>query len=79
MLSQVPDGHLNFTDDGDGGRDMQLYLTGDDPALVERTAHQVIAEMRGLERDARSAHHAAICRGRRSWCTRGSISPRNSA
>ena len=34
---------------------MQLYLTGDDPPLVESTAHQVIAEMQGLNeiRDAR--------------------------
>jgi len=54
QLSQVPDGHITFTDDGNGG-DLQLYLTGDDPDLVERTAHQVIAEMRGLNeiRDVR--------------------------
>jgi hydrophobe/amphiphile efflux-1 (HAE1) family protein len=54
LLSQVPDGHLTFTDDGNGG-DLQLYLTGDDPALVERTARQVVTEMRGLEeiRDVR--------------------------
>ena len=53
LLSQVPDGHLNFSDGG--STDIQLYLTGDDPQLVERTAHQVIAEMRGLNeiRDAR--------------------------
>ena len=47
LLNQVPDGHLNFSDGG-GGRDIQLYLTGDDPPLVERTAHQLIAEMRGV-------------------------------
>ena len=47
ILAQVPDGHLNFSAGG-GGRDIQLYLTGDDPALVERTAHRVIEEMRGL-------------------------------
>ncbi len=54
LLGQVPDGHLNFSDGGNG-TDIQLYLTGDDPPLVERTAHQVIAEMRGLNeiRDAR--------------------------
>jgi multidrug efflux pump subunit AcrB len=53
LLSQVPDGHLNFSDGG--GTDIQLYLTGDDPQLVERTARQVIAEMRGLNeiRDSR--------------------------
>ncbi len=47
ILNQVPDGHLNFSDGG-GGRDIQLYLTGDDPLAVEKTAHQVIAEMREL-------------------------------
>ena len=47
LLSQVPDGHLNFSDGGDG-RDIQLYLTGDDPPLVEKTAHRLIAEMQGL-------------------------------
>ncbi|HTV96473.1 MAG TPA: efflux RND transporter permease subunit [Steroidobacteraceae bacterium] len=47
LLNQVPDGHLYFSDNG-GGRDVQFYLTGDDPPLVERTAHQVIAEMQRL-------------------------------
>ena len=54
LLSRVPDGHLNFSDGGNGS-DVQLYLTGDDAPLVEQTAHQVIAEMRSLNeiRDAR--------------------------
>jgi multidrug efflux pump subunit AcrB len=54
LLSQVPDGHLNFSEGG-GGRDIQLYLTGDDPDLVERTGHKVLAEVRALSevRDAR--------------------------
>ena len=47
LLAQVPDGHLNFSEGG-GGRDIQLYLTGDDPALVESTGHKVLAEMRAL-------------------------------
>jgi len=47
ILGQVPDGHLNFSEGG-GGRDIQLYLTGDDPPLVEKTAHELIAEMQGL-------------------------------
>jgi multidrug efflux pump subunit AcrB len=55
MLKQVPDGHLNFSNQGaDGGRDIQLYLTGDDPPLVERTAHRVLAQMQGLS-EIRSA------------------------
>ena len=47
LLNQVPDGQLYFSDNG-GGRDLQFYLTGDDPPLVEETAHQVIAEMQQL-------------------------------
>jgi multidrug efflux pump subunit AcrB len=55
LLAQVPDGHLNFSSNGGGGRDIQLYLTGDDPVLVERTGRQVLAEARTLRevRDAR--------------------------
>jgi len=54
LLGQVPDGRLNFSEGG-GGRDIQLYLTGDDPPLVERTGRKVLAEMRALPevRDAR--------------------------
>jgi multidrug efflux pump subunit AcrB len=53
-LNKVADGHLNFSNGG-GGRDVQLYLTGDDPELVEKTGHQVLAEIRALSdvRDAR--------------------------
>jgi multidrug efflux pump subunit AcrB len=56
LLSQVPDGHLSFSSQsGGGGRDIQLYLTGDDPVLVEATGHKVLAEVRALNevRDAR--------------------------
>ena len=52
LLNQVPDGQLYFSDNG-GGRDLQFYLTGDDPPLVEETAHRVIAEMQQLN-DIRS-------------------------
>ncbi len=47
LLSQVADGQLNFSENG-GGRDIQLYLTGDDPQLVEATGHKVLDEIRGL-------------------------------
>jgi len=47
LLNRVADGQLNFSQGG-GGRDIQLYLTGDDPALVEATGHRVLAEMRAL-------------------------------
>ncbi len=47
LLGQVADGQLNFSEGG-GGRDIQFYLTGDDPAVVEETGHRVLAQMRGL-------------------------------
>jgi len=54
VLSQVPDGHLNFSSSGHG-QDIQLYLTGDDPPFVEAVGRKVLAEMRGLNeiRDAK--------------------------
>ena len=54
LLSQVPDGLLNFSQNGNG-RDIQLYLTGDNPGLVEATGRKVLAEIRALNevRDAR--------------------------
>jgi multidrug efflux pump subunit AcrB len=47
ILNQVPDGQLNFSNGG-GGRDIEFFLVGDDPPLVEKTGHQVLAEMRTL-------------------------------
>jgi hydrophobe/amphiphile efflux-1 (HAE1) family protein len=47
LMQTVPDGQLNFSDNG-GGRDFQLYLTGDDPVLLEATAHKVLTEMQAL-------------------------------
>ena len=54
LLAAVPDGHLNFSSDG-GGRDIQLYLTGDDPLRTEQVGRGVLAEIRALSevRDAR--------------------------
>src|SRR6202166_2219592 len=54
LLAKVPDGPLSFSESG-GGRDIQLYLTGDDPDLVQRTGRKVLEEIRALPevRDAR--------------------------
>ncbi len=50
LLNQVPDGHLSFNGLGfGGGRDVNLFLVGDDPELVERTGQQLLIEMRGLK------------------------------
>jgi multidrug efflux pump subunit AcrB len=47
LLNQVPDGQLYFSDGG--GRDLQFYLTGGEPALVEQTAHRLVAEMQEVK------------------------------
>ena len=47
ILGQVPDGQLNFAS-GNGGRDIEFFLVGDDARLVEATGHRVIAEMQAL-------------------------------
>src|SRR5690606_15874448 len=46
-LRRIPDGRIFFAKQqgGGGGRDITLYLAGDDPALVDKTARQVVAEM----------------------------------
>ncbi|HZF25634.1 MAG TPA: efflux RND transporter permease subunit [Steroidobacteraceae bacterium] len=49
-LRRIPDARINFQHGGGGyGRDITIYLTGDDPALVDRTARQVVDEMRTLK------------------------------
>jgi len=40
---------ISSTAGGGYGRDITIYLTGDDPALVDRTARQVVDEMRTLK------------------------------
>ncbi len=50
LLARIPDGQLNFSNQsgGAGGRDVQFYLTGDNPDLVEMAGRRVVAEMRTL-------------------------------
>jgi multidrug efflux pump subunit AcrB len=50
-LRKIPDARIDFSNNGagnGGGRDIALYLTGDDFDLLQRTARQVISEMRQL-------------------------------
>jgi multidrug efflux pump subunit AcrB len=50
-LRKIPDARIDFQNNGaggGGGRDITLYLTGDDGPLVQSTAQQIISEMRGL-------------------------------
>jgi multidrug efflux pump subunit AcrB len=49
-LRKIPDARLSFQkQSGNGGNhDVVIYLTGDDSALVQRTAEKVVGEMRTL-------------------------------
>ncbi|HEV3285344.1 MAG TPA: efflux RND transporter permease subunit, partial [Steroidobacteraceae bacterium] len=46
-LAAIPDARIHFNRNGNG-RDINLYITGDDPALVEASARKLVAEMRQL-------------------------------
>jgi multidrug efflux pump subunit AcrB len=54
-LRAIPDAQMHFQRGGDSGRDINIYITGDDPVLADRTARQLVAEMQKLSqlRDAR--------------------------
>ena len=50
-LRAVPDARVQFASQsgGFGGRDVTLFITGDDPVLVDTTARKVVEQMRGLK------------------------------
>jgi len=49
-LRAIPDARVTFQSQSDGGgRDLTLYAVGNDPALVEHTAHEAIEQMRTLK------------------------------
>jgi multidrug efflux pump subunit AcrB len=50
-LKKIPDARIDFANgggNGGGSRDITLFMTGDDGALVQHTAEQIVTEMRGL-------------------------------
>ena len=48
-LRAVPDARVQFSSQsGFSGRDVTLYITGDDPLQTEASARRILAEMRGL-------------------------------
>jgi hydrophobe/amphiphile efflux-1 (HAE1) family protein len=50
LLNQIPDGRVSFQNFGfGGGRDVTLFLVGDDPKLTEITGHKLLDEMRALK------------------------------
>ncbi|HEX4389392.1 MAG TPA: efflux RND transporter permease subunit [Steroidobacteraceae bacterium] len=46
-LAAIPDARIHFNRNGNG-RDINLYITGDNPQLVEATARKLVEEMRQL-------------------------------
>jgi multidrug efflux pump subunit AcrB len=46
-LAGIPDARIHFNRGGNG-RDINIYITGDNPVLVEQSARQLVAEMRQL-------------------------------
>jgi multidrug efflux pump subunit AcrB len=46
-LNKIPDARIHFNRGGNG-RDVNLYITGDNPVLVEQSAREVVKEMRAL-------------------------------
>jgi multidrug efflux pump subunit AcrB len=46
-LASVPDARIHFNRNGNG-RDVNIYITGDDPQLVEASARKLVDEMRQL-------------------------------
>jgi multidrug efflux pump subunit AcrB len=47
LLAVIPDAQVHFFR-GNGGSDIVMYITGDDPQLTYATARKVVEEMRGL-------------------------------
>jgi multidrug efflux pump subunit AcrB len=49
-LKTIPDAEIHFNKNGGGGggRDVNIYITGDDPQLTQRTAEKVVDEMRAM-------------------------------
>lgn len=44
----IPGIHYNFGQSNNGGQALQIILSGDDGELVDRTAEQIVGEMRGV-------------------------------
>jgi multidrug efflux pump subunit AcrB len=50
-LAAIPDARIGFSSQGDGppgGRPIGITLTGNDPALLDRSVQQVVTEMRAM-------------------------------
>jgi hydrophobe/amphiphile efflux-1 (HAE1) family protein len=48
-LQVIPDAQIHFNKNGGGGgRDVNIYITGDDPPVVQASAEKVVDEMRAM-------------------------------
>ena len=75
-LATIPDARIHFNRGGNG-RDVNIYITGDNPQLVETSARELVAEMRQLPSAARCRASTGTCRVRRSSSVRTWTSPRS--
>jgi hydrophobe/amphiphile efflux-1 (HAE1) family protein len=48
-FATIPDARIHFNRGGNNGRDVNIYITGDDPQLTEVSARRLVAEMRQLK------------------------------
>ncbi|HUL17863.1 MAG TPA: efflux RND transporter permease subunit [Steroidobacteraceae bacterium] len=48
-FATIPDARIHFNRGGNNGRDVNIYITGDDPRLTEASARKLVAEMRQLK------------------------------
>jgi hydrophobe/amphiphile efflux-1 (HAE1) family protein len=48
-MQVIPDARVQFEKQSENGHDLNLYVVGNDPEAVERTAHEAITEMRTLK------------------------------
>jgi hydrophobe/amphiphile efflux-1 (HAE1) family protein len=47
-LAAIPDARIHFNRNGDNGRDITIYITGDNTQLTEASAREVVQQMRQL-------------------------------
>src|SRR4029077_13967161 len=48
-LASIPDARIHFNRGGNNGRDVNIYITGDNSQLVEASARKLVDEMRQLK------------------------------
>ncbi len=75
-MAAIPDARIHFNRNGNG-RDINIYITGDDPQLVEASARKLVEEMRQLPILRDAGHRRRHAAARRSSSIRTSTWPRS--